>query len=199
MLLAKPKLFMKHLYFLFLVILLASCTPPPEARYTEKPMPASEIAFIKKLTTIDSVFQSQKNEITKNEYLKTGKKELAGYILKNLDVKDWVVIVKDINVDSAAISYIKVTMFVPIGNWREKKYPEYSFPIFTTLLADKNGKLKDQLKALGAGDEVYITGKIIKNFSGGITVIDHTEGENGNSIFSNLALDFHLTDIKRTH
>ncbi|WP_374951136.1 hypothetical protein [Mucilaginibacter sp.] len=190
---------MKHFYFFLILIFLFGCTPTPQAIYTKKPMPASEIAFIKKVTSTDSIFQSQKNDITKNEYLKTGKKKMEDYILKNLEIKDWVVKVHEITVDSAAIAYIKVTMFVPIGDWREVKVPEYSFPILTTLLADKNSKLKNQIKALEVGDEVYISGKIIKNLSGGITIIDYTEGEREDSIFSNLALDFHLTDIKRIH
>lgn len=190
---------MKHLYFLLIPVLLVGCTPPPEARYTVKPMPANEIAFIKKVTAIDSIYGYQKNEITKKEYLVTGKKEMEAYILKNLDVKDWVVKINDIQVDSAAVAYIKVTMFVPVGNWREEKSPSYEFPMFTALLVDKDSKVKDQLKALEKMDEVYISGKILKNFSGGIHIVDFRDFHNDDATFHNISLDFHLTDIKKTH
>lgn len=195
---------MKRFYYLLLPILFAGCKPGSNTNpnHTVKPMPASEIAFIKKVTTIDSVFESQKNDITKKEYLKTGKKEMEAYILKNLEVKDWVVKVNEIKVDSAAIAYIKVTMFVPIGDWREMKYPDLRFPLFTALLPAKESKLKTQLKSIEQLDEVYISGQIVKTLNG-INIASTTpsalDDDVEDSVFSNLALDLNLTDIKKTH
>jgi hypothetical protein len=194
---------MKRLYYLLILSVIAGCKPAANTNpnHTVKPMPASEIAFIKKVTTLDSVYGSQKNEITKKEYLPKGKKELEAYILKNLDVKDWVVKVDEIKVDSAAIAYIKVTMFVPIGDWRKEKYPDLNFPVFSALLTTKESKLKTQLKSIEKLDEVYVTGKIVKTLNGGINITSTSPSviDDDVRVFSNLALDLDLTDIRKTH
>ena len=190
---------MKKIYYLILLAFTIGCTPPKEARYTVAKMPESEIAYIKKITAVDSVFKAQKNEITKNEALEKGKKDMAEYILKNLSIENWVVKVDEIAVNTNPIDYIKVSVFVPIGNWREEKYPDLSFPVFTALLKIKPSKIKDQLKTLEKMDEVYISGHITKNSFGGINIIPSVIGFDSENTFSNLALDIDLSDIRKTH
>jgi hypothetical protein len=193
---------MKRFYYLLLPILFAGCKPGSNTNlnHTVKPMPASESAFIKKITTTDSVFRSQKNEITKKEYLETGKKEMESYILKNLDVKDWVVKVSKIESHTDPVDYITLEVFVPIGDWREKKYPEQNFPIFKVLIdSKKEADLVKKIKALEDKDEVYVSGNIVKTLKGGINVAQSEIGINDDATFSNIGLDLHLTDIRKTH
>ena len=190
---------MKRLYFLMIPFLIAGCTQAPKTTYTVKPMPESEVAFIKKVNEIDSVYNAQKNDITKAEYLSKGKKEMEAYILKNLDVKDWVVKVSKIETNTDPVDYILFEAFLPVGNWRESKYPEGSFPIFTALInPKKETDLVNKLKVLQDRDEVYISGSIRKNL-GGIIITPSVIGINDDNTFSNLALKFDLVDIKKTH
>ena len=161
---------MKFFYYLLIPVLLAGCTPPPEARYTDKPMPKSELAFIKKITSSDSVYTSQLNDITKKEFLEKGQKEVASFVLNNRKIDNWVAIVHKIEAKSDPAKYIEVDLIIPIGNWREEKYPHFSFPIFVSLVDDKPNKTKDALKLLQEGDEVLISGEIEKNLSGGINI-----------------------------
>ena len=192
---------MKHLFYFLIPVLIIGCVPATKTtpNYTVKPMPEKEMAFIKKLTTIDSIFKSQKNDITKKEFLESGKKEIAAYLLKNLTIDNWVVKVNKIELNSEPVDYIRVEMFIPIGNWREKKYPDISFPVLEALVQVKPNKVKDQLKALEERDEVYISGKITKNLSGGMNIIPSVIGFDDDNTFENLELSIDLTDIKKTH
>jgi hypothetical protein len=189
---------MKRLYYLLIFSLIVSCKPAAKTNpnNTVKPMPESEMAFIKKITAIDSVFKTQKNDITKNEAFENGGKEIADYLLKNSNVENWVVKVHKIEVNSVPIDYIEADMFVPIGDWREEKNPDFHFPVFVALLKVKTSKVKDQLKALEKGDEVFISGQISKN-SKGINL--QSFSMDPDDIFENLRLDIDLTDIKKTH
>ncbi|QHS56073.1 hypothetical protein GWR56_11205 [Mucilaginibacter sp. 14171R-50] len=191
---------MKKYYFLVLPFFLSACTQKTNSKYTYTAMPKNELEFIKELNLIDSAFQRQNNEITKKEFLEKGKKDVSNYVLNHLKIDNWVAIVNEIEVGETDLAkYIKVELMVPNANWREDKYPEFNSLILVNTILDKDSKIKDQLRAIKKGDEVLISGNIVKSLSDGINVITHSPSGDEESTFSNLELSVDLTDIKGTH
>lgn len=191
---------MKKYFFLALPFFLGACIQKTNSKYTYTAMPKYELEFIKELNLIDSAFQRQNNEITKKEFIAKGKKNVSNYVLNHLKIDNWVAIVNEIEVGETDLAkYIKVELMVPNANWREDKYPEFNSLILVNTILDKESKIKDQLRAVKKGDEVLISGNIVKNLSDGINVITHSPSGNEESTFSNLELSVNLTDIKGTH
>ncbi|TWR25733.1 hypothetical protein FPZ43_15720 [Mucilaginibacter pallidiroseus] len=162
-------------------------------------MPAAEQSFLRELVKTDSVYDAQINEITKKESFEKGKAEVEKYIINNLSVNNWVGIVQNIEVKSEPVDYVKVDVFLPIGNWHEAAGPEYTNPMFVSLVNPKDAKLMEAVKKLQKGDEVFVSGNIQKNLSGRINFINYTDGIRDLESFKSLNLDLKLTDIKKSN
>jgi|GEM_PF-6530711 len=160
-------------------------------------MPKSEVEFIKRLNQADSVYATQLNEITKTEFLEKEQKEVAKFVLNNRKIDGWVAIVHNIEVNSYPTDYIKVDLIIPGSNWKEEKYPEYAFPILVSLIDVKPNKIKDALKVLQKGDEVFVTGEIEKNLSGGINIEPYGSELSSVTPFDNLKFDLKISAIKK--
>jgi hypothetical protein len=191
----KLKIKMKIKYLLYLPLVAFGCTSTTVEKVVDS-RPLLELSLIKKLSLSDSIYQSQINDIKKDEALSNGKRTITKFIVDTLrfQVNDWHAFIHEINVrEWNGEKFIDVELLIPKGIELESDYPQYN----SCGVPYIKNKVKDTLSGLNSGDKVIVTGTFMPDEN--TRQIDFTgnEGNEAQYTFINAKFNFLITDIKK--
>jgi hypothetical protein len=175
-------------------VLLCSCSQNHNNTATNKIVndkPKSELAFLKEINTVDSIYNSQNNAITQKDALDSGKTRISNFIINKLSgkIENWPAVVHSIQSDND----IEVTFMVQKG----ADTSEYKSLILSSKINSDNIQIKNQLKPLSYGDSVLITGAFEKNAIGNIDFKPYNILSIDGDSFSNPKFSFDIKSIKK--
>ncbi|SDP48700.1 hypothetical protein SAMN05428975_1426 [Mucilaginibacter sp. OK268] len=187
---------MKISNLLLLSLIIAGCNSAPENKITDN-RPATQLALIKKFNTADSLYFYESNDIKKTEALENGKTELIKFITDSLhdDVKQWPAVVHEISVDKL-LDYIDVTLNISKKMGKYEDPSEFKVIILHSKVSMSDTTVKNQLKKLLTGDQIFVNGSFEKDDIVG-DINFHGNNYDDRDIFSSPELNFKIKSITK--
>ncbi|UOE51397.1 hypothetical protein MTO98_09945 [Mucilaginibacter sp. SMC90] len=155
---------MKYSKIFLLSLFFYSCQPTAETSSIKDDRSVQQLSLIKHLTTSDSLYNSEYNEIKKSELFDTEKEKLNSFILDSLkgSFHKWPVTIYKMNVNDWPSKYIDVTFMIPLSKVLDAKNPQdYALIIHAAVPFDQVS-VKDSLASVYPGDKVWISGNFSK-------------------------------------
>lgn len=162
-------------------IILSSCNPATNEIPDHRPY--SQVSFIKKIASLDSVMQSSINEIVLDELADSTRKAMEKYCVDTLGgtFDNWEFQVVDIENEPMGLDVVKIDLMMIKKLQATSSHPEFSSIIFSDII-NKSDKAKiDRIKKMAKGETVKISGEFAKPFE----FTDHTSEIDPKQLFNN--------------